>query len=198
MDIIKKELTSYHKNLVGIKYGDLTVLEFVGYSTRSRNPTMWLCECSCKTQLIVCKVELVSGDTKFCEECGLNKRRLNPGDAAWNKLYMGYKWGAKNRNFIFDLSIEEFKDICSKNCHYCNASPELKQIIADKKQREEWAEKCKIKTNGIDRFNSNYGYIKGNCLPCCSLCNIMKSNMNVCKFLLHIQKIASHSRNKYE
>ena len=38
-------------------------------------------------------------------------------------------------------------------------------------------EKCFF--NGVDRVNSNKGYILENCVSCCSWCNFSKSNRTV-------------------
>ena len=46
------------------------------------------------------------------------------------------------------------------------------------------------KYNGIDRLDSAFGYRLGNCVPCCSTCNRMKSNMGSTDFQNHIRSIA--------
>lgn len=43
--------------------------------------------------------------------------------------------------------------------------------------------------NGVDRIDSNKGYTKDNCVPCCKICNQMKSNIDIGTFLTQISKI---------
>ena len=43
--------------------------------------------------------------------------------------------------------------------------------------------------NGIDRIDSNIGYIKENCVSCCWTCNKMKNNFSQKEFLEKINKI---------
>ena len=47
--------------------------------------------------------------------------------------------------------------------------------------------------NGIDRLDSSKGYTINNCVPCCSKCNLMKSNFKKEDFLQHISKIYNFS-----
>jgi hypothetical protein len=47
--------------------------------------------------------------------------------------------------------------------------------------------------NGIDRINSNFGYIKNNIIPCCINCNYGKSDLSFDDFMIWIDRI----KNKY-
>jgi hypothetical protein len=80
-----------------------------------------------------------------------------------------YKYWAKQRNKEFELIFEEFSEIINKNCIYCGQEP----------------------LNGIDRFDSSIGYIKENCVPCCTKCNNAKHDMTIEEFKTHIAKIYS-------
>ena len=44
---------------------------------------------------------------------------------------------------------------------------------------------------GIDRIDSSIGYVVENCVPCCTLCNRMKSNLSGREFIAHVDRIAS-------
>jgi len=46
--------------------------------------------------------------------------------------------------------------------------------------------------NGVDRVNNKIGYRVDNCVPCCSVCNIMKNTLGVADFLAHVQRIHQH------
>ena len=47
--------------------------------------------------------------------------------------------------------------------------------------------------NGIDRVDSDGGYVTGNVVPCCWPCNRMKMDMVHADFLRHVGKIYGHS-----
>jgi len=49
-----------------------------------------------------------------------------------------------------------------------------------------------ILVNGIDRINSNIGYIEGNVVPCCKHCNRAKNTMSDSEFREWIKKIYAH------
>lgn len=51
------------KDLTGQVYGRLTVTEFAGIKNRK---AQWLCECECGKKVVVCSVDLRSGNTKSC------------------------------------------------------------------------------------------------------------------------------------
>jgi hypothetical protein len=55
----------------------------------------------------------------------------------------------------FQLNFEEFQQLVTTPCHYCNLIKE-------------------DEANGIDRVNNDIGYTKDNCVPACWRCNRMK------------------------
>ena len=79
-----------------------------------------------------------------------------------------YKGGAKVRGLIFDISIKEFIIIISSKCYYCG---------------EDGYE--------IDRLDSAIGYIKGNIVPACSTCNLMKQSMGEQEFIDKCKQITN-------
>lgn len=62
----------------------------------------------------------------------------------------------------------------SKTCYYCGD----KKLI------------------GVDRIKSNEGYIKENCVPCCSMCNYFKRNYTIEQFLNHVNKIYKYQNKR--
>jgi len=81
-----------------------------------------------------------------------------------------YVNSAGKRGVAFDLSKGEAETLFSKNCHYCDATADPK--------------------NGIDRVDNTLGYTPTNTVPCCSVCNMMKGQMDVEDFLRQVQLIA--------
>ena len=76
--------------------------------------------------------------------------------------------------------------IITKNCHYCNAAPSLPHIKRSTNGL--------FISNGIDRLDSNIGYIYENCVPCCRTCNVMKNVLTHNEFITHIERILTHAK----
>ena len=55
------------KNIIGCKFGKLTVISFAGYNTtRKRKEEIYLCKCDCGNETIANKSSLLDGDKKSC------------------------------------------------------------------------------------------------------------------------------------
>jgi hypothetical protein len=143
--------------------------------------------CSC------CKIEKSSTDFHvnkskkdglycYCKACTCikikEKRKENPEKTkeqakkenhSISGKYREYKFGAKRRDIVFDLTKEDFKTFWQKPCHYCD-SP--------------------IETIGIDRKDNNIGYTLDNSLSCCKMCNVGKHTSTYKEFIEHCKKVA--------
>lgn len=86
--------------------------------------------------------------------------------------YAVYKGGAKSRDLPFEISLKDFMGFWQKPCTYCGSE---------------------IDTIGLDRIDSEKGYVLDNIIPCCFLCNYMKTNLSKEKWLQHINKIFEKS-----
>jgi hypothetical protein len=102
-------------------------------------------------------------------------------DKAFINLYYRYKVDAKQRGVPFDLTKDQFRALTSNNCTYCNQKPS--KVSNPRGAIEEYI------YNGIDRYDSNKGYILGNVAPCCETCNYMKRMMNPSEFFKQVFKI---------
>jgi hypothetical protein len=126
---------------------------------------------------------LISSSIKSCG-CLVSKSlydrlSLPIGVAAFNKLYSRYKHEAAARGFNFELNKDEFKELTSANCFYCKTPP---NTISNSKNG--------IYTyNGIDRVDSNVGYIEKNVVTCCEQCNRMKLDYSLSEFKNQIIKL---------
>ena len=87
------------------------------------------------------------------------------------KTYVKYKNQALKKGHNFELTKEEFENLRALNCKYC-----IRSATTDHH-------------NGIDRVESNIGYILSNCIPCCRDCNMMKKSYSVNDFLNQCIKI---------
>ena len=81
----------------------------------------------------------------------------------------------------FDLDLDQFDDITRQTCVYCGSYS---------------GEYNKIQFSGIDRINSDIGYIEGNIVPCCDTCNKMKGVLTVDQWLNHMQSILEHYKKE--
>jgi hypothetical protein len=165
-------------DLVGKTFERLLVLNREGSDSQHRS--LWKCRCICGKELIIIGSSLVGGKTR---SCGCIKIK---SDAARNQVVRGYIKGAKTRGLLYELSLNDFVAITQKNCHYCGQKPINVYT----------ARGGSIYTyNGIDRLDNTRGYVSGNCMPCCAVCNYMKTNFTVDKFLTKIKEIYLHSFN---
>jgi hypothetical protein len=179
-------------DLVNRKIGILTVLN---YSHSHIQPSgqkraMWdvLCECGVKKKM---STGTLTNGTISCG-CVFNKKRkeglrkIEFGEANFNYKYISYKHSAKNRNIDFCLTKDEFRGIIIKKCNYCNLEGKL--------HHTKRSENGLFVSNGIDRVDSSKGYFLDNCVPCCKVCNIMKSSLTKDEFIEHIRRIYNFNK----
>jgi len=77
------------------------------------------------------------------------------------KCYSFSKYEAKTKNIEFGLTFEEFVYVRENPCYYCENKLHSKTVYGV----------------GLDRIDSSKGYTIDNVLPCCYLCNRIKSNI---------------------
>lgn len=181
-------------DLTNQRFGKLVAIKRV-WKDRQGN-YLWYCECDCGGNIITRGSGLKCNDIKSCG-CtrGLNNRK-EKGESGFNSLLERYKRnGAKKRNLEFDLTKDQFKQLTKQNCYYCG---EIPLMVTDSgghttKEGKGWG---KYIYNGVDRTDSSKGYTIKNCVPCCGICNRMKSNMTINDFLDHISKIKDNRNCK--
>jgi len=117
----------------------------------------WKCHCECGNDFITYWTTLKRGSIK---SCGCTKRVMpnsnkpkytEYGEAAFRELYGSYIRNAKNRGFIFELTLEEFRTLTKGNCNYCDNPP--LQILKRRYKTGDYV------YNGIDREDNSKGYI---------------------------------------
>lgn len=147
--------------------------------------TIKVCTTCCK-QYDICKFKSNNIETKTCESCReQNKKQVRNKEKRnllsrknINQSFHSYVKEAKRRNLEFHLTKDKFCDIIKEQCHYCN------EISIEKN------------FNGIDRIDSNSGYILENCVACCTLCNYLKHKMSVDIFMKRVQHIVTYGISK--
>lgn len=156
----------------------------------------YMFKCSCGKNFMTYRRSV---ELKKCKSCGClrnkfiseaNKARdyapRNRGtdiEISINYVFFMSRNASKIKNRIFELTKEDVGSLIFKDCYYCGQSPN---------RRPKRVKDCKslvIAINGIDRFDNSLGYVVGNCVPCCSDCNYLKSSRNGLDFINSINKI---------
>lgn len=100
----------------------------------------------------------------FCKGCEYimfpekyKKHKLSVKDYAKtnNGKYLSCKSQAKERNIFFNITREQYFQLIKNPCDYCSGL-------------------LPSKGSGLDRMDSNIGYVVDNVVPCCTACNSIK------------------------
>lgn len=158
------------KDIVGHRFGMLTVLRLD--PERKRRRLAYKCVCDCGNIKIATADCLRGGST---ESCGCKR---NDPESAFNRVLSSYK----KRKWPFELSDEYARKLFESDCYYCGAPPmnTCKSISTS------------YKYSGIDRVDSSIGYVESNCVPCCIICNRAKNNMKIGDFFEWVNRLVTH------
>jgi len=181
-------------NLTGNKNGKLTV---IGYSHSYIQPSgqkraIWDAVCDCGNEIKISTSNFRTGKTISCGcyrkemiKAGANLKEK--GISSFNNKYNSYRLRAINhkRKLVFALTKEQFKEIILKPCHYCGVE---NSSVHKPKPTMNGA----FISNGIDRLDSRIGYVLENCVPCCTICNMMKNKLLYDDFINQIKRIHNH------
>jgi len=185
------------------KFLRLTPIKLIGtmkvqQKDRLRTKYLYLCECECGNTKTITSCCL--GYTKSCgcahieglkigheKQRGMQRPSIRKasGESVFHSYFLSYKRGAKNRNLAFEIDKDFFREVTSKHCHYFDAPPKEFTIKGSYGS---------YTMNGIDRVDSNAGYIEENCVPCCKICNYMKLNWSVQEWMDHMRKVLDFYR----
>jgi len=169
------------KNLLGMRFGKLTVIALT--DERSCGSVVWLCQCDCGNTAKITSSNLRSDNTKSCgclQGGGYSKE--------FNGLYRRHANNTQKRGLEMSLSKDEYYDLITQNCAYCGASPSNVYTYTGKNKRGERTGGTLVYT-GIDRVDNSKGYIPGNCVPCCKHCNQIKSDQALAEFSDWIMRV---------
>lgn len=183
----------YRKNLIGKRYGRLTVFQFLGSVNGSG---LWNCKCDCGNEKQVITKILQSGGTTSCGcfQKEMARERIKKIIKPLNEYTLGkwviagYKHRAKKKQIPFTLNLFECFELFDKPCHYCHEKPN--QVKVNKNNTKQFY------YNGIDRIDSSKGYELANVVPCCGTCNRAKGAMTQKEFLTWISKLCKIHANE--
>lgn len=163
------------KNLIGQKFGKLTVLNCSSEKTKR---VEWVCECECGNLKNVPGLYLTQGEIK---SCGCDRYKIGENNPLWQgykeisgKVWSGLKTGAKVRNLEFSITIENaWEKFIEQNrkCRLTNLDIEIGT------------------TASLDRIDSSKGYLIDNIQWLHRHVNVMKWDLeqqyfiNMCKLI---------------
>ena len=143
------------KNIVGMKYGNLTVLNI---THKNKNGAYcWNCVCDCGTKLNVSGLALRSGNTKSCgclqkeivRNIGIKNRKYFEDNKSEYNSWSGMKTRCLNKN------NHAYKDYGGRGVMVCNEWLEFENFYKDMGKRP--------KGLTLDRIDNDGNYCKENC-----------------------------------
>ena len=81
----------------------------------------------------------------------------------------------------FSLNREHLRELFSDSCFYCGTPPSLTHRRS--------GSPSVFNFNGIDRLDNSRGYVEGNVVSCCKVCNFRKGAADKLEFILWIEKV---------
>jgi len=181
--VLKKPLskpTHNRKDYTGLETFYLKALYFVEYKNHR---SIWKFQCRCGVVKDISAYRVANGVIKSCG-CIRDAHKATSFDS---KLYGIYTRAATKRGYSFSLSKKQFLYITNLPCHYCNELP------SDTCTYEYLVTNYSRDVNGLDRLDNSIGYTSSNCVPCCKVCNRMKSTMSFEEFVDKCKRITLNS-----
>lgn len=176
-------------DLHGQRFGRLVALEYVYglFKNRHTKGWYWKCQCDCGKICYKDNHDLVHSRHVECPDCARKSAheamKVPLVDKLWRKSFMGSRKAAFKRGYEFELTLEQYKELCEQPCYYCGAEPEAHRHDA-------------LVRNGIDRFDNTKGYSLDNCVPCCHMCNWMKLDVQFPEWFAHMEQIIKHCNER--
>lgn len=180
-------------DLTGRRFGRLLVQRMLrGHrsETAQKRTTYAVCLCDCGTSCEVVTSSLKRGLTRSCgclkDESARRpnlSKRLASGQSNMNVVVKQYRHTAKRRGLPFSLPVVRVHELLRSDCFYCGSPPS--SVMHKKGSFGEFI------YNGLDRVDSSAGYVEGNVVSACVVCNWMKSTMPLGKFIEHVRRIAA-------
>jgi hypothetical protein len=151
------------------------------YKNNSHTKTwVFLCDCGEEYKAQYSHLKTHKGKCKSCVQRG------KPYEAIYNELIASkhLKIGG------ICLTYKEFLEVIStKECHYCKTPMHWFPHTKDKGKEIKGS-----RAYQIDRKYNDLGYTKENCVPCCWVCNRLKSDVFLYEEFLEIGKLIEKFR----
>lgn len=177
----------------GQKFGKLMAIDPTGEVTKRRY-AIWIFRCDCgrevkRTASTVVQMALI-GQKPNCGSRSCTGYNKIPGEeAGLRDCYRTYQRNAAIRGLEWKLSIDEVRELMAGNCFYCGTPPSM---VSQARAGGHWT----FVYNGIDRLNSDLGYLPENVVTCCKNCNRAKRDMPYEEFMAWIKLLIAHQAHK--
>lgn len=171
-------------DLTNQRFGKLVAIRF---HRMVNGRAEWECNCDCGNTHYVKAGELTRGKTQSCgclrkqlaaKKLSAIRVNLPEGEAGKRRLLREYKEGAKTRGLRWELEDLECESLFADTCYYCGSEPH--QTIN------------RFQYNGIDRVDNDKGYVSGNVVSCCKICNRAKRELPCTEFIDWLQKVVQY------
>lgn len=136
------------------------------------------CLCDCGIEFSSNRRDILAGDVF---SCGCYRKR-NELQSIINRAYLQHKQDAKSRNYLSEITIEQYADILKNPCIYCGG-----MYI-----RTNSSTGAKLPLNSLDRKDNEPFYRLKNVQPVCLKCQRAKMDMTDREFRDHIETILMH------
>ena len=196
----------------GEKYGRITLLEFAGMSPSGQG-AMYNVRCDCGTEKQNYLIGNLRRKRSPIRSCGCINIEVHSGPQLSRRDYAEYT--KRNCYSLFKYSwkriskksgkasdfwaLEQWYSLASSPCHYCgrvDVRNIAKARVAEggyySKYPAEEVARYDLSVNGVDRLNSEKGYLFDNCVSCCGQCNRAKLDYTEEEFLEMVSRIASY------
>lgn len=183
-------------DLTGKQFGKLKAIRLNGERGKS-GQIYWECLCDCGNSHVTSGESLRSGKSK---SCGCNRKKphnkIKDRELAIKKYLFStnIKKRSSRLGFSYNITFEDYVDLISKPCFYCGMKES--NFANDRFNTKNNGRKTSDTTvyyNGVDRIDSNMGYIKGNVVPSCKYCNLAKNTMTQKEFKEWVTRVYNYS-----
>ncbi len=162
-----------YPDISGKQIGSLLILGRAIKPDSMKHGLCWHCRClDCGREFVSSTRMINSKGSCICKSVARRFKRKNEFSPAMNSVIWQYRRSAQKRGLPFDLTPTDAYRIFHSPCHYCGRVPSQ---VRRTENHEFWY-------NGIDRVDSSVGYVRGNVVPCCKICNLRKGKLSASEF----------------
>lgn len=178
-------------NLTNQKFGKLTVIK-KSEQKGNNGKAKWDCVCDCGNLYTTLGDLLRSGKTKSCGCLKFNfqppNKKTDRDEHLKERLYKNLIIKrSRHMQKEYDVSYIDFCNIIEQPCFYCG--DKNTNYIQDYSSKGGFISDAVLFYNGVDRVNSDLGYLNSNVVSCCKKCNMAKNNMPISEFKIWLNKI---------
>jgi hypothetical protein len=163
-------------------------------TARAHYYSCWLCRCDCGTEFTTTTKQIKRGAKKSCGCRSLSSRFKTDrplDEVLLNRRLCHYKQRAKRAEIPFALDDSEAKKLLASHCYYCGASPKALGASYMSRREKTQTKDVRVHAAGIDRLDSRGGYVPGNVVASCFVCNRAKGSLGLAEFIAWARRLAA-------